>query len=42
MQKKNKIAFGKPNLLRNDQLNNKKIKIGFVEGQTHLLGIRID
>ena len=33
MQKKKKLAFGKLNLLRNDQLNNKKkIKIGFVGG----------
>ena len=33
MQKKEKIAFGKLNLLRNDQLNNKKrIKIGCIGG----------
>ena len=33
MKKKAKIAFGKLNLLRNDQLNNKnKIKIGFIGG----------
>ena len=50
MQKKNKIAFGKLNLLRNDQLNNKKkIKIGFVGGgpnsfigYTHRLAARFD
>ena len=33
MKKKAKIAFGKLDLLRNDQLNNKnKINIGFVGG----------
>ena len=50
MQKKNIIAFGKLNLLRNDQLNNKKkIKIGFVGGgpnsfigYTHRLAARFD
>lgn len=50
MQKKNKITFGKLNLLRNDQLNNKKkIKIGFVGGgpnsfigYTHRLAARFD
>ena len=50
MQKKNKLAFGKLNLLRNDQLNNKKkIKIGFVGGgpnsfigYTHRLAARFD
>ena len=50
MQKKNKIAFGKLNLLRNDQLNNKqKIRIGFVGGgpnsfigYTHRLAARFD
>ena len=50
MKKKAKIAFGKLNLLRNDQLNNKnKIKIGFVGGgpnsfigYTHRLAARFD
>ena len=50
MQKKKKLAFGKLNLLRNDQLNNKKkIKIGFVGGgpnsfigYTHRLAARFD
>ena len=50
MKKKNKIAFGKLNLLRNDQLNNKnKIKIGFIGGgpnsfigYTHRLAARFD
>ncbi len=50
MKKKNKIAFGKLNLLRNDQLNNhNKIKIGFVGGgpnsfigYTHRLAARFD
>ena len=50
MQKKEKIAFGKLNLLRNDQLNNKnKIKIGFIGGgpnsfigYTHRLAARFD
>ena len=50
MNKKAKIAFGKLNLLRNDQLNNKnKIKIGFVGGgpnsfigYTHRLAARFD
>ncbi len=33
MAKKEKIAFGKLNLLRNDILNNKsKISIGFIGG----------
>ena len=50
MQKIKKLAFGKLNLLRNDQLNNKKkIKIGFVGGgpnsfigYTHRLAARFD
>ena len=50
MKKKTKIAFGKLNLLRNDQLNNKnKIKIGFIGGgpnsfigYTHRLAARFD
>ena len=50
MQKKEKIAFGKINLLRNDQLNNqKRIKIGFIGGgpnsfigYTHRLAARFD
>ena len=50
MKKKAKIAFGKLDLLRNDQLNNKnKIKIGFVGGgpnsfigYTHRLSARFD
>ena len=50
MKNKNKIAFGKLNLLRNDQLNNKnKIKIGFIGGgpnsfigYTHRLAARFD
>ena len=50
MQKKEKIAFGKLNLLRNDQLNNqKRIKIGFIGGgpnsfigYTHRLAARFD
>ncbi len=50
MAKKEKIAFGKLNLLRNDILNNKKkIKIGFIGGgpnsfigYTHRLAARFD
>ena len=50
MSKKEKIAFGKLNLLRNDILNNKKkIKIGFIGGgansfigYTHRLAARFD
>ena len=50
MAKKNKIAFGKLNLLRNDILNNKKkIRIGFIGGgpssfigYTHRLAARFD
>ena len=49
MSKKNKIAFGKLNLLRNDRLENKKIRIGFVGGgpnsfigYTHRLSARFD
>ena len=50
MKKKAKIVFGKLDLLRNDQLNNKnKIKIGFVGGgpnsfigYTHRLAARFD
>ena len=50
MAKKEKIVFGKLNLLRNDQLNkNKKIKIGFIGGGpnsfigfTHRLSARFD
>ena len=50
MQKKEKIAFGKLNLLRNDQLNKKnKIRIGFIGGgpnsfigYTHRLAARFD
>jgi len=50
MKKKTKIAFGKLNLLRNDQLNNiNKIKIGFIGGgpnsfigYTHRLAARFD
>ncbi len=50
MQKKEKIAFGKLNLLRNDQINNrKKIRIGFIGGgpnsfigYTHRLAARFD
>ena len=50
MPKKEKIAFGKLNLLRNDILSNqKKIRIGFVGGgpnsfigYTHRLAARFD
>ena len=50
MPKKNKIAFGKLNLLRNDMLNNQeKIRIGFIGGgpnsfigYTHRLAARFD
>mgnify|MGYP001260229019 FL=1 len=50
MQKREKIAFGKLNLLRNDQLNKKnKIRIGFIGGgpnsfigYTHRLAARFD
>ena len=50
MQKKEKIAFGRLNLLRNDLLNNKKkIRIGFIGGgpnsfigYTHRLAARFD
>ena len=49
MSKKNKIAFGKLNLLRNDKLENNKIRIGFVGGgpnsfigYTHRLSARFD
>ena len=50
MKKKEKIAFGKLDLLRNDQINkNKKIKIGFIGGgpnsfigYTHRLAARFD
>ena len=49
MSKKNKIAFGKLNLLRNDRLENKKIRIGFIGGgpnsfigYTHRLSARFD
>jgi len=50
VQKKEKIAFGKLNLLRNDQINNrKKIRIGFIGGgpnsfigYTHRLAARFD
>ena len=50
MPKKEKIAFGKLNLLRNDILNkNKKITIGFIGGgpssfigYTHRLAARFD
>ncbi len=50
MKKKQKIVFGKLNLLRNDQLNfDKKIKIGFIGGgpnsfigYTHRLASRFD
>ena len=50
MKKKEKIAFGKLNLLRNDQINNrKKIRIGFIGGgrnsfigYTHRLAARFD
>ena len=50
MKKKEKIAFGKLDLLRNDQLKNKdKIKIGFIGGgansfigYTHRLAARFD
>ena len=50
MKTKEKIAFGKLNLLRNDQLNNiKKIRIGFIGGgpnsfigYTHRLAARFD
>ena len=50
MAKKEKIAFGKLNLLRNDILNNqKKIRIGFIGGgpnsfigYTHRLAARFD
>ena len=37
MSKKNKIAFGKLNLLRNDKLENNKIRIGFVGGGPNFL-----
>lgn len=49
MSKKNKIAFGKLNLLRNDRLENRKIRIGFIGGgpnsfigYTHRLSARFD
>ena len=49
MSKKNKIAFGKLNLLRNDKLESNKIRIGFVGGgpnsfigYTHRLSARFD
>ena len=49
MKKKTKIAFGKLDLLRNDTLHNKKIRIGFIGGgansfigYTHRLAARFD
>ncbi len=49
MQKKEKLAFGKLDLLRNDQFENKKISIGFIGGgpssfigYTHRLAARFD
>ena len=50
MKKREKIVFGKLNLLRNDQLNKKnKIRIGFIGGgpnsfigYTHRLAARFD
>ena len=47
--KKEKNPFGELNLFRNDQLNNKKLKIGFIGGgpnsfigYTHRLAARFD
>ena len=49
MKEKNKIAFGRLDLLRNDTLKNKKIRIGFIGGgpnsfigYTHRLSARFD
>ncbi len=49
MKEKNKIAFGRLDLLRNDSLKNKKIRIGFIGGgpnsfigYTHRLSARFD
>ena len=49
MKKKTKIAFGRLDLLRNDTLRNKKIRIGFIGGgansfigYTHRLAARFD
>ncbi len=49
MKDKNKIAFGRLDLLRNDTLKNKKIRIGFIGGgpnsfigYTHRLSARFD
>ena len=49
MKEKNKIAFGQLDLLRNDSLKNKKIRIGFIGGgpnsfigYTHRLAARFD
>ena len=49
MKEKNKIAFGRLDLLRNDSLKNKKIRIGFIGGgpnsfigYTHRLAARFD
>ena len=49
MKKKTKIAFGRLDLLRNDTLHNKKIRIGFIGdgansfiGYTHRLAARFD
>ena len=49
MKEKNKIAFGRLDLLRNDSLKNKRIRIGFIGGgpnsfigYTHRLAARFD
>ena len=49
MKEKNKIAFGRLDLLRNDTLKNKRIRIGFIGGgpnsfigYTHRLSARFD
>ena len=49
MKVENKIAFGRLDLLRNDTLKNKKIRIGFIGGgpnsfigYTHRLAARFD
>ena len=49
MKEKNEIAFGRLDLLRNDSLKNKKIRIGFIGGgansfigYTHRLAARFD
>ena len=49
IMKKEKNPFGELNLFRNDQINNKKLKIGFIGGgpnsfigYTHRLAARFD